>query len=106
MRSVLYKRLLFTALMLTAASERAFAQETVTYEYDVKGRVTKVLRSGGPSNGVQTTYQYDPADNRSLVKVENSPNGNGNGANDGATAPGQKSFVVVPLNGYSLVFIN
>lgn len=94
-----------SGLLFAAFSSQAIAQETVTYQYDAKGRVTNVTRSGGPSNGVATSYQYDTADNRANVTVTNSPNGNGNGSGDGATV-NQKTFVVVPLNGYSLIFIN
>lgn len=43
------------------------AAETVTYTYDAKGRLIKVVRTGGPSNGVQTEYQHDKADNRTRV---------------------------------------
>lgn len=51
--------------LLTGAS--AIAAETVTYSYDAKGRLVRVLRSGGPSNGVVTAYSSDPADNRQRV---------------------------------------
>jgi len=45
------------------------SSETVTYTYDVFGRMTNVQVSGGPANGVQRTYSYDAADNRTLVQV-------------------------------------
>lgn len=83
----------------------AFAQETTTYTYDAKGRVTNVVRSGGPSGGASTTYQYDPADNRTNVTVAGSPNGSENGAGSGATL-GSRIYVVVPINGLSLIVIN
>lgn len=87
------------------ASSAAVAQETTTYTYDVHGRLTQVSRSGGPSNGVTTTYQYDAADNRTNVTVTGSPNGSGDGSGDGAAA-NETKFVVVPLNGFSLIFSN
>ena len=82
----------------------AQAQETTTYTYDAKGRVVTVQRSGGPSNGTNTTYAYDPADNRSNVTVTGSPNGSGNGSGSGAST-GTMLYVVVPLNGYSLIVV-
>ena len=101
-------RCLFAAgLALAAVSEPAFAQETKTYTYDALGRVTNVQASGGPSNGTNAAYTYDPASNRTNVTVTGSPNGNGGGTdpNGGATVPTRR-FVVVPLNGYSLIFYN
>lgn len=98
-------RLLALCAALTGFTSQASAQETTTYQYDVHGRVTSSSRSGGPSNGVSATYTYDAASNRTNVTVTGSPNGNGNGLGDGA-AVGPKQFVVVPLNGYSLIFIN
>jgi len=80
----------------------ALAQETTTYTYDAKGRVTGTQRSGGPSSGATTTYTYDGADNRTNVTVTNSPNGSGNGSGNGASAPAMQ-YVVVPLNGYTLI---
>lgn len=93
------------AISVVAMASPAIAQETTTYEYDVHGRLKNVSRSGGPSSGVNASYQYDNADNRTNVTVSNSPNGNGDGSQDGASV-NQKRFVVVPLNGYSLIFIN
>jgi hypothetical protein len=40
------------------------AAETVTYTYDAKGRLTKVVRAGTVNNNVQTTYTYDRMGNR------------------------------------------
>jgi uncharacterized protein RhaS with RHS repeats len=57
--------------LILAASAPAYAQETTTYTYDAKGRVVGVVRSGGPSSGTNTQYQYDKADNRTNVTVSN-----------------------------------
>lgn len=61
------------ALMLTglafATVAPAFAQETITYTYDNKGRLITVNHNGGPSNGVNASYTYDNADNRTNVAV-------------------------------------
>lgn len=92
-------------LLFAAFSSQAIAQETTTYQYDVHGRLTGVARSGGSSNGVTASYQYDAADNRTNVTVTGSPNGSDNGSGDRAAVE-KRTFVVVPLNGYSLIFIN
>ena len=95
----------FSALslaLLYGGISSALAQETTTYTYDAKGRVSGTQRSGGPSSGASTTYTYDAADNRTNVTVTNSPNGSGNGSGNGASAP-MLRYVVVPLNGYTLI---
>lgn len=61
----------------TWSSFAVSAQETTTFTYDAKGRVTNVARSGGPSSGVSTTYSYDRADNRTRVQVTGAPAGSG-----------------------------
>lgn len=60
-------------LMLIGASS-AFAAETITYTYDAKGRLVKVVRTGTANNNVTVEYEHDKADNRSRVKTTNSPN--------------------------------
>lgn len=52
----------------------AIAAETITYTYDAKGRVVKVVRTGTVNNSVTYDYVLDKADNRKNVKVTNSPN--------------------------------
>jgi len=52
----------------------ALAAETITYTYDAKGRLVKVVRTGTVNNNVTTEYEHDKADNRSRLKVTNSPN--------------------------------
>ncbi|WP_164521701.1 hypothetical protein [Sphingomonas sp. ABOLE] len=47
----------------------AHAAETITYTYDAKGRLVKVVRSGSVNNGVTSQYTHDGADNRKNVKV-------------------------------------
>jgi hypothetical protein len=42
----------------------ALADETITYTYDVHGRLVQVAHAGTVNSGVQTTYSYDTADNR------------------------------------------
>ena len=91
--------------MALAVSAPAIAQETTNFTYDAKGRVVTVQRTGGPSNGSTTQYAYDPADNRTNVTVTGSPNGSGNGSGSGASAT-TRIYVVVPLNGLSLIVVN
>ncbi len=52
----------------------AHAAETITYTYDAKGRVVKVVRTGTVNNNVTYDYTHDTANNRKKVKVTNSPN--------------------------------
>jgi hypothetical protein len=50
----------------------ALAAETITYTYDVKGRLIKVERSGTVNNNVKAEYRHDKADNRTNVTVTGS----------------------------------
>ncbi|MDG5488827.1 hypothetical protein NYR55_09390 [Sphingomonas sp. BGYR3] len=56
---------------LVGASSVAFAAETVTYTYDAKGRLVRVVHSGGPAANADKQYSYDKADNRKKVIVAN-----------------------------------
>lgn len=60
------------ALALPAAPGRA--AETITYSYDAKGRLVKAERSGTVNNTVKTEFAHDRANNRTNVKISNSPN--------------------------------
>lgn len=51
----------------------ALATETITYTYDAKGRLVKVVRTGSINNGVTTEVTHDNADNRTRVKVSGAP---------------------------------
>jgi hypothetical protein len=47
------------------------AAETITYTYDARGRVIKVVRDQpGTATDVRACYKYDKADNRTNVKVD------------------------------------
>jgi hypothetical protein len=61
------------ALMLFSAFP-AFSAETITYSYDAKGRLVKVVRTGSVNNNVTVDYEHDKADNRTRLKTTNSPN--------------------------------
>lgn len=52
----------------------ALAAEAITYTYDAKGRLVKVVRSGSVNNNVTIDYEHDKADNRTRLKVTGSPN--------------------------------
>lgn len=60
-----------SAASLTAP---AFSAETISYTYDAKGRLVKVVRTGTVNNNVTVEYTHDKADNRTRLKVINSPN--------------------------------
>jgi hypothetical protein len=59
-------------ILLNAAP--AFSAETITYTYDAKGRLAKVVRTGSVNNNVTVDYEHDKADNRTRAKTTNSPN--------------------------------
>lgn len=61
------------SMLLASASPAALASETVTYTYDAKGRLVKVVKSGSVNNGVTSEYSHDKADNRTKVKVTGAP---------------------------------
>lgn len=58
------QRILYTIFALLM-SLQAFAQSTVSYEYDANNRLTKVTYG----NGVVVTYTYDALGNRLTKKV-------------------------------------
>lgn len=60
--------------VLAGLAASAQAAETITYTYDAKGRLVKAVRSGSVNNNVTVDYEHDMADNRTRVKVTNSPN--------------------------------
>jgi hypothetical protein len=61
-------------LVGVCVASAAMASETVTYTYDAKGRLVKVVRTGTVNNNVTYDYTHDKANNRTNVKVTNSPN--------------------------------
>ena len=60
-------------LCLAGAAIAAWAAETITYTYDARGRLVKVVHTGTVNNNVSANYSYDKADNRTNVNVA-SPN--------------------------------
>ncbi len=97
------------SVLAFALPAKALAQETTTYTYDARGRLITVTRAGGPNNGVAETIAYDPADNRTNVSVtgsSNTPNGSDPGSGAGGPSTGTRRFIVVPVGGFSLIYIN
>jgi len=64
---------LLTSAALVVGATAAIAAETITYSYDARGRLTKVVRSGSVNNGVTTTYTYDKAHNRTNKTTSGAP---------------------------------
>jgi len=50
-------------------SSAALATETITYSYDARGRLVKVVHTGSVNNNNQACYKYDKADNRTNVQT-------------------------------------
>jgi hypothetical protein len=64
---------LLIVLTVAGLAATAMASETITYSYDARGRLVRVVRSGTVNNNVSANYSYDKADNRTNVNVT-SPN--------------------------------
>ena len=67
-------RMALAVACFVAVSIGVNATETITYTYDAKGRLVKVVRTGTVNNNVTVDYEHDKADNRTRVKTTNSPN--------------------------------
>lgn len=80
------------AVAMGFASGAAHAAETITYQYDAKGRLTQVAHSGSVNNDVVASYTFDQADNRTNLTVSGSP----------FNSPPQR-VIVVPLNGMTVI---
>jgi hypothetical protein len=52
----------------------ASSAETVTYTYDAKGRLIRVVRTGTVNSNVTTEYTHDKANNRKSVVTTGSSN--------------------------------
>ena len=66
--------LLGAAVVALLIGALAFAAETITYTYDAKGRLIKVVHTGTVNNNLTTDYTHDKANNRKTVVTTNSPN--------------------------------
>ncbi len=61
-------KLALAALTLGLLGSTASAGETVTYTYDARGRLIKVVHTGTVNNNNQVCYKLDKAGNRINVK--------------------------------------
>lgn len=84
-------------------SSLAQAQDTTTYTYDALGRLVGSKTSGSQSTA--TTIGYDAAGNRTNYTVTGAASGSGDPGTS-AGAPTVKRFVVIPLNGFTIIPIN
>lgn len=89
--------------MAFIAPATASAQSKVTYTYDALGRLIVSANETGPTTA-RTEIEYDPAGNRKNYKVTGAPNGDDSGS--GAGLPATRRFVIVPLNGFTVIPIN
>ena len=71
MNRVLRGCLLFGALGVAAVASGtpAGAAETITYKYDARGRLVRVVRTGVPAQDYKREYTYDRANNRRLKRT-------------------------------------
>ena len=65
--------LILTLLAALGCAAAAIASETITYTYDARGRLVKVVSNGSVTNNVTTNYAYDKADNRTNRNVTGAP---------------------------------
>ena len=59
-----------SALALGLIGSATMATETVTYSYDARGRLIKVVHTGAVNNNNQVCYKLDKAGNRTRVKAD------------------------------------
>lgn len=67
-------RVFIIATLVASIAVSVQSAETLTYSYDAKGRLVKVVRTGTVNNNVTVEYTLDKADNRTRLKTTNSPN--------------------------------
>ena len=67
-------RALVAILIIVLLGAAAYASETITYQYDARGRLVQVSHSGSVNNNVVSNYSYDKADNRTNKTTTGSPN--------------------------------
>jgi YD repeat-containing protein len=71
---IVKSRYRFVLVALLCVPSIAQAAETITYSYDARGRLVKVVRTGTVNNNVQVVYTHDKANNRKSVVVTGSGN--------------------------------
>lgn len=60
-------------LSALAVVATAVAAETITYSYDPRGRLIKIVYNGSVNNNVAINYVYDKADNPTNKTVTGAP---------------------------------
>ncbi len=91
------KRLL--SIIIAFIVPTAAGAQSTTYEYDALGRLTNTTVTG-----VRTTIEYDSAGNRKSYKVTGAPAAEDSGSH--ASVSTSRRFVIVPLNGFTVIPIN
>jgi YD repeat-containing protein len=91
---------MISALIALTMPVTALAQ-TTTYTYDALGRLVKSVAATG-ATGVDTNIDYDPAGNRKEYRVTGAPDA-GSDTGAGASTPNRGRFIVVPLNGFTII---
>jgi YD repeat-containing protein len=64
-----FSKFVFDFFSLILLSSIAHATETITYTYDARGRLVKVVHTGTVNTNNQACYKYDKADNRTQVQT-------------------------------------
>lgn len=64
---------LIAVVLVCGGYAAAASAETVTYTYDAKGRLVKVVKYNTPYNPVTTDITHDKADNRTRVVTVATP---------------------------------
>jgi len=64
----MFRRIVIVFVAL-AVGGTCYAQETISYTYDSLGRLKSARTAGGPSDGAQRVYAYDPSGNRASLVV-------------------------------------
>lgn len=57
------------SMLVAGVPAQSQTSDAVTYTYDALGRLVQTSHSGTVNNGVNSTYSYDPASNRTNVTV-------------------------------------
>jgi len=67
------KVLIAFAVAALTVTAMASGTETISYTYDVRGRLVQVKHNGTIGNNITSNYQYDRADNRTLKNTTGAP---------------------------------
>ena len=94
----------FISLAALSATAPVSAQTQSSYQYDALGRLVGSTNATGSST-VVTTIGYDAAGNRKVYTVNGAPDGSGD-PGSGASVPNVRRFIVIPLNGFTVIPIN